>query len=106
MILSYHPHIFMPLKRLTQSSWKERLVVQCVENRIAVYSPHTSYDAVKGGVNDWLVQPFGKMIPIPLLYDHSIEPQSHIALRALVSMDEDQSGRATRWPSGPAAFIR
>ena len=73
MILSYHPPIFVPLKRLTQSSWKERLVVQCVENRIAVYSPHTSYDAVKGGVNDWLVQPFGKMIPIPLLYGHSIE---------------------------------
>ena len=46
--------------------------MQCVENHIAVYSPHTSYDAVKGGVNDWLVQPFGKMILIPLLHGHSI----------------------------------
>eukprot|EP00058_Branchiostoma_floridae_P020393 XP_002605883.1 hypothetical protein BRAFLDRAFT_87445 [Branchiostoma floridae] len=53
-ILSYHPPIFVPLKRLTQRSWKERIAVRCLENRIAVYSPHTAYDAVKGGVNDWL----------------------------------------------------
>jgi len=58
MILSYHPPIFQKLKRLTQASWKERLVVKCIENRIAVYSPHTSCDALNGGVNDWLLKPF------------------------------------------------
>ena len=58
MILSYHPPIFRPLKRLTRCSWKERIIVKCLENRIAVYSPHTSFDAVKGGVNDWLISPF------------------------------------------------
>ena len=62
MVLSYHPPIFAPLKRLTQSTWKERIVVQCLENRIAVYSPHTSFDALKGGVNDWLIEPFGKSL--------------------------------------------
>ncbi|ELT92382.1 hypothetical protein CAPTEDRAFT_2492 [Capitella teleta] len=60
LILSYHPPIFRPLKRLTQSAWKEAIVVQCIENRIAVYSPHTSFDAVVGGVNDWLISPFFK----------------------------------------------
>lgn len=60
MILSYHPPIFVPLKRLTQATWKERVIVKCIENRIAVYSPHTAYDALDGGVNDWLLQPFGK----------------------------------------------
>ena len=63
LILSYHPPIFSPLKRLTQASWKERLIVECVESRIAVFSPHTSYDAVDGGVNDWLISAFGKILP-------------------------------------------
>ena len=60
MILSYHPPIFSAFKRLTQKTWKERIIIQCIENRIAVYSPHTSYDAVLGGVNDWLIKPFSK----------------------------------------------
>ncbi|XP_005111922.1 NIF3-like protein 1 isoform X2 [Aplysia californica] len=58
LILSYHPPIFKPLKRLTQSSWKERVLIECAESRIAVFSPHTSYDAVEGGVNDWLLSAF------------------------------------------------
>lgn len=41
MIISYHPPIFAGLKRITMSSWKERIVVQCLENKIALYSPHT-----------------------------------------------------------------
>lgn len=59
MILSYHPPVFSPLKRLCQQSWKERIVVKCIEKRIAVFSPHTCYDALRGGVNDWLISPFG-----------------------------------------------
>lgn len=65
MILSYHPPIFSPLKRLTQRTWKERVIIQCIENRIAVYSPHTSFDAVVGGVNEWLLKPFvGQARPV------------------------------------------
>lgn len=45
MIVSYHPPIFSGLKRLTQENWKERIIVKCIENRIALYSPHTSWDA-------------------------------------------------------------
>lgn len=61
MIISYHPPIFSALKRLTQRQWKEQIVVKCIENGIAVYSPHTSYDCVEGGVNDWLISCFGKI---------------------------------------------
>uniref|UniRef100_A0A0B7BIE0 NIF3-like protein 1 n=2 Tax=Arion vulgaris TaxID=1028688 RepID=A0A0B7BIE0_9EUPU len=60
LIISYHPPIFVPLKCLTQKSWKERLLVECMENRIAVFSPHTSHDALEGGVNDWLLSAFGE----------------------------------------------
>lgn len=58
-IISYHPPIFRPFKRLTQHSAKERIIIKCIENRIAVYSPHTALDAVEGGLNDWLLSPFG-----------------------------------------------
>ncbi|VDP71456.1 unnamed protein product [Echinostoma caproni] len=45
LIVSYHPPIFSPLKRITNSHWKERLVSACLEKGIAVYSPHTGLDA-------------------------------------------------------------
>lgn len=62
LIISYHPPIFSPLKRITQASWKERIISRCLENKIAVFSPHTSWDAVYGGVNDWLAEAFSSYI--------------------------------------------
>lgn len=60
LIISYHPPIFAPIKSLKNSNWKERIIMKCIENSIAVYSPHTSCDAVEDGVNDWLIDSFGK----------------------------------------------
>ncbi|XP_067641307.1 NIF3-like protein 1 [Eurosta solidaginis] len=54
LIISYHPPIFAPLKRITQQNWKERIVSICLGEGIALYSPHTAWDVVPGGVNDWL----------------------------------------------------
>lgn len=60
LIISYHPPLFRPIKRLVQKDWKQRLAIRAVEAGIAVFSPHTSWDSVKGGVNDWLVGGLGK----------------------------------------------
>lgn len=54
MIIAYHPPIFSPLKRLTQGSVKEKLMVQALENGIAVYSPHTAWDSATGCMTDFL----------------------------------------------------
>jgi putative NIF3 family GTP cyclohydrolase 1 type 2 len=62
LIISYHPPIFSPLKRLTQSNWKERIILKCIKHGITVYSPHTSWDAVENGINQWLISAFGKGI--------------------------------------------
>uniref|UniRef100_A0A3P9JDY9 NIF3-like protein 1 n=1 Tax=Oryzias latipes TaxID=8090 RepID=A0A3P9JDY9_ORYLA len=59
LIISYHPPLFRPVKRLNQKDWKQRLAIRAVEAGIAVFSPHTSWDSVKGGVNDWLVAGLG-----------------------------------------------
>lgn len=34
------------------SNWRERIIVKCFENKIAVYSPHTAWHVVEHGVND------------------------------------------------------
>ncbi|XP_015603200.1 NIF3-like protein 1 isoform X3 [Cephus cinctus] len=66
LIISYHPPIFAPLKSITNRTWKERIAAKCLENKIALYSPHTSFDSIKGGVNDWLAESFdlAKNVPI------------------------------------------
>lgn len=65
MIISYHPPIFQGLKRLTMASWKERIVIQCLENRIALYSPHTVWDSVANGTSEWLARslPISSIVP-------------------------------------------
>lgn len=60
LILSYHPPIFQPLKRITWKTWKERLVIRALENRVGIYSPHTAYDASPQGVNSWLAKGLGE----------------------------------------------
>lgn len=58
-VVAYHPLIFAPLKRLTDTDEKSRLALEAASNGIAVYSPHTAIDAAPGGVNDWLAEAFG-----------------------------------------------
>ena len=59
LILAYHPPIFSPLKTITDGDTKARIVLRAIENKIAIYSPHTALDAAVGGVNDWLCEAFG-----------------------------------------------
>lgn len=56
LIVSYHPPIFTPFKRLTFDSPQQSLLVTCIENGISVYSPHTALDITSGGINDWLAK--------------------------------------------------
>lgn len=67
-IVSYHPPIFAPLKRLTTSKFKERVILKVIEAKIALYSPHTALDAVGNGVNDWLAQGVGEGRVEPLSF--------------------------------------
>ncbi|KZP24146.1 NGG1p interacting factor 3 [Athelia psychrophila] len=56
VIIAYHPAIFKPLSSVTLSNPLQASLLQCAANGISVYSPHTSCDAVLGGVNDWLAE--------------------------------------------------
>lgn len=69
LIVSYHPPIFKPFKRLTQRSAKERIIIKSIESGIGIYSPHTAHDSLWGGVNDWILRAFeegGTVIPLSI----------------------------------------
>jgi dinuclear metal center YbgI/SA1388 family protein len=92
LIISYHPPIFRPLKSLTPKNWKEKIVLTCIENRIAIYSPHTALDAIKGGINDWLLAAFGSSQSHPIQQSYAdVNGSGHFSncLDVLVSEGED-----------------
>jgi dinuclear metal center YbgI/SA1388 family protein len=59
LIISHHPLIFRGLKRLTGSSYVERLVIKAVQNNLAIYAIHTNLDNVQTGINQILGQKLG-----------------------------------------------
>lgn len=59
LIISHHPIIFKGLKRLTGSSYVERVVMKAVRHNIALYAIHTNLDNVTGGVNSRIAERLG-----------------------------------------------
>jgi dinuclear metal center YbgI/SA1388 family protein len=59
LVLSHHPVIFGGLKSLTGKSATERIVKMAVQKEIAIYSGHTNFDAVRGGVNSAMADRLG-----------------------------------------------
>lgn len=51
---SQDPFLFRPIKSISLSDPHQRIILQLVQNNIAVYSPHTAVDAAPGGMADWL----------------------------------------------------
>lgn len=59
LIVSHHPLIFSPLKRLGNGSRTERCVAAALKQGIAVYSAHTSFDSVARGVSHFMAEKIG-----------------------------------------------
>jgi len=51
VIIAHHPLIFHPIKRLTDFSENERIIVKAIKKDIAIYSAHTNLDMFSGGVS-------------------------------------------------------
>lgn len=52
LIVSFHPIIFKGLKKLTGSTYVERVVMKAIKHDVAIYSMHTALDNAFHGVND------------------------------------------------------
>ena len=59
LIVSFHPIIFSGLKKLTGSTYVERVVMKAIAHNIAIYSMHTALDNSKQGVNAKICEVLG-----------------------------------------------
>ncbi len=59
LVLSHHPVIFGGLKRLTGSSYAEKVVARAIRSGIALYACHTNLDAAPGGLSHRMAEAIG-----------------------------------------------
>jgi dinuclear metal center YbgI/SA1388 family protein len=59
LIVTHHPLPFRPLARLTADATEGRLLLELIEHRIAIYSPHTAFDSARQGINQRLAEALG-----------------------------------------------
>ena len=51
LIISYHPLIFKSLKKINYEDRIGRIITKIIENKLSLYSIHTSFDNLKNGLN-------------------------------------------------------
>ena len=51
LIISYHPLIFNSLKKINYEDRIGRIITKMIENKLSLYSIHTSFDNLKNGLN-------------------------------------------------------
>ena len=66
LIVSHHPLIFRPLKRLTGTTPAERMAIKLIKSGISVYSAHTSLDNASKGVAYYRAEAVGLTKICPL----------------------------------------
>lgn len=59
MIITHHPLIFAPLKRVCEDDAEGRLVSLLIKKGINFFCAHTNLDKAEGGVNDCLAEKLG-----------------------------------------------
>src|SRR5262249_7539435 len=59
LIVSHHPILFRPVKRLTAATAEGRMRLGLARTGVAVSSPHTAFDNTPGGINDLIAKRLG-----------------------------------------------
>lgn len=59
LIVTHHPLMFSPLKRLAETAYEPRLLCRLIRANISLISAHTNLDQAPGGVNDTLAAAIG-----------------------------------------------
>jgi dinuclear metal center YbgI/SA1388 family protein len=66
LLVTHHPFIFTPLKKISATDETGRLAIIALKNDLSIISLHTNYDIVQGGVNDLLAARLGVQGALPL----------------------------------------
>lgn len=59
LIVTHHPLMFSPIKRLVETNYEARLLCRMIREGISLISAHTNLDQAPGGVNDTLAAAIG-----------------------------------------------
>jgi dinuclear metal center YbgI/SA1388 family protein len=84
LVISHHPVIFSGLKSLTGKNAAERVVTKAIRKEIAIYSGHTNFDAISGGVNTAMANRLG------LLKQRILDPMKEQLKKLVVFVPHDQ----------------
>lgn len=66
LLVTHHPLIFSPLKRISSQDPVGGVLMEAVRRNLSVVAAHTNYDAAEGGLNDLLAQRLGVSECAPL----------------------------------------
>jgi len=75
LIISHHPLLFHGLKQVCGQNPQALVVEQAIKHGIAIYSAHTSLDAVPGGINTRLAEKLGVAEPRVLVPSDPAKPE-------------------------------
>ena len=59
LIITHHPMMFSPIKRLVETDYQAKLLCRLIREGISLISAHTNLDQAAGGCNDVLAQAIG-----------------------------------------------
>ena len=59
LIIAHHPIVFKGLKKITGTSYVERVIEKCIQHRISLYAIHTNLDNHIDGVNAEIAKRIG-----------------------------------------------
>ncbi|AXF54707.1 Nif3-like dinuclear metal center hexameric protein [Salicibibacter kimchii] len=96
LIISHHPLLFMPLTEVDTSTPKGRVIQQCLQHDITVYTAHTNLDIAPGGVNDWLAD------AMEIKATKELVPTKKDQLYKLVAFVPEEDTDQVRWALGDA----
>jgi len=85
LIISHHPLLFKPLKKLTGKTYIERCVIKACKHDIVIYASHTNMDNAFGGVNYHLAEKIG------LQNVQVLSPKKDCLLKLVVFVPEAQA---------------
>lgn len=66
LLITHHPFIFTPLKKISTADETGRLAILALKNDLSIISLHTNFDIAPGGVNDLLAGLLGVQEAQPL----------------------------------------
>jgi len=66
LVVTHHPILFRPIKRLTTATPEGRMLLSLVRANVAVYCPHTAFDNTRDGINEQLARRLGLVDVRPL----------------------------------------